>query len=217
MVTLSDEALARRLPVWDALSELFLDTETRWYLPRVAGVLAQSGYSPEELERIWRWEISPECAFNLLAVAGEWAAMPYSVEALARRAASRTFHLRDFIAAAPARRLLQPTWKALLALRALLVPLEPAERSQRVAVWGALLHAYLERSLDKLLFIDRELATLRQSGLTAEELERLFETELRPRVKGLLVGDERRDEERRAVNVRELISRAFLGGVAGAS
>lgn len=203
---LPEEALARRLPVWDALSDLFLDTETRRYLPRVAGVLVRSGYSEAELERIWRWEISPECAWNLTLVAGEWAALPYDVDALARRAASpHSFRLRDFIAAAPARALLRGMWKSVLSLRGLLAALPEHERPRRVAVWEAFLHAYLEESLDKLPFIDREVDALRGSGLGSHGLLHVFEDELRPRVKGLLLGEERRAEADRAANVRALI------------
>jgi hypothetical protein len=34
--------LAARVPLWTALSDMFLDTETRWYIPRVALVLART-------------------------------------------------------------------------------------------------------------------------------------------------------------------------------
>lgn len=64
--------LAAREPVWEALSELFLDIETslsrRWRV----GELAASPYSIEPLERILVEEVHPVCHRNLWAVAGVW-------------------------------------------------------------------------------------------------------------------------------------------------
>jgi hypothetical protein len=65
--------LAARRPVWQALSDLFLDTELS---PAVcagnARVLASSPYSVDELRRILFDEVHPACSRNLLAVAGVW-------------------------------------------------------------------------------------------------------------------------------------------------
>ena len=60
-MTLSEVELSRRREVWHAAADLFLDTETRWELPRIAGVLARSGYAESELERIFQCELVPEC------------------------------------------------------------------------------------------------------------------------------------------------------------
>lgn len=60
--------------VWVALSELFLDTSLDggdYY--RIAHVLSVSPYSTEKIEDILRYEVSPVCQWNLLAIAGEWA------------------------------------------------------------------------------------------------------------------------------------------------
>jgi hypothetical protein len=66
--------IAERLPVWTALSELFLDTELMDDdHQRIAAILHQSPYSVAELERILRNEVTPAFGFNLAAVAGEWA------------------------------------------------------------------------------------------------------------------------------------------------
>ena len=66
--------LEQRRPVWDALSELFLDTELQ---PedhrRIARVLSASGYSEPELEQILRLAVGPVLLANLLSVAGQWA------------------------------------------------------------------------------------------------------------------------------------------------
>ncbi|WP_169977466.1 DUF7079 family protein [Tautonia rosea] len=65
--------LERRRPVWDALSDLFLDRELQ---PddhrRIADVLASSGYSEAELEEILCREVGPVLWPNLLSVAGVW-------------------------------------------------------------------------------------------------------------------------------------------------
>ena len=62
------------MPVWIALSELFLDTQLREKdLDRIAAVLAASAYSEERLEEILRFEVTPVLKCNLMSVAGEWA------------------------------------------------------------------------------------------------------------------------------------------------
>jgi hypothetical protein len=72
MVEYSQEELVRRRPVWAAMSTLFLDTETRPSLARVALTCLESGYGEDELEGIWCKEISPVLGSNLFSVAGEW-------------------------------------------------------------------------------------------------------------------------------------------------
>lgn len=63
----------KRLPVWHALSDIFLDTELQ---PedycRIAAVLRSSGYSTVELRTIFEGEVAPAFAFNMVDVAGEW-------------------------------------------------------------------------------------------------------------------------------------------------
>lgn len=50
-----------RLPVWEALSELFLDVELDAHdHERIAGHLATSSYSIQELEEILYFEVYPE-------------------------------------------------------------------------------------------------------------------------------------------------------------
>lgn len=65
--------IERRLPVWWALSDLFLDTENqdeeyRW----IAGKLNESGYGKAELRRILDEEVAPAFAFNLFDILGHW-------------------------------------------------------------------------------------------------------------------------------------------------
>jgi hypothetical protein len=66
--------LPNRVPVWQALSELFLDTSfDDADRERLAASLASSPYSVAELQEILLWEVYPACRSNLFWIAGEWA------------------------------------------------------------------------------------------------------------------------------------------------
>ncbi|TDW61588.1 hypothetical protein EDF57_109146 [Novosphingobium sp. PhB55] len=65
--------LDERLPVWTALSELYLDTSfDEADAARIAARLRQSPFSRSEIEWILRHEVTPAFAANLRSVAGEW-------------------------------------------------------------------------------------------------------------------------------------------------
>jgi hypothetical protein len=71
---LTQQQIEQRLPVWHALSDLFLDTQLQPVdHERIANVLCRSGYSVEELRAILDEEVAPAFVFNLLDIAGEWA------------------------------------------------------------------------------------------------------------------------------------------------
>lgn len=79
--------LSTRRPVWLALSDLYLDTDTsRWY-PQIAAVLADSGYPLEQLRQILLHEVHPAVRANLFAVAGVWTGFDedWLVERILRR------------------------------------------------------------------------------------------------------------------------------------
>jgi len=84
--------LARREPVWLALSEFYLDTELQPAdFRRIRVVFDQSGYSAQEIRQIDYEEVGPVLYSNLLRVAGEWAGF-YEAALLAavrKRAAKR--------------------------------------------------------------------------------------------------------------------------------
>lgn len=70
----SEAELARRLRVWDAWSELWLDNDASEDLPWIASRLAESPYSLWELLAIHRYEVAPALASNLSLYGGwEWA------------------------------------------------------------------------------------------------------------------------------------------------
>lgn len=63
-----------RMPVWMALSELFLDTELDAAdYRRIRATLAASGHDSATLRTVLDEEVAPALGWNLLSVAGEWA------------------------------------------------------------------------------------------------------------------------------------------------
>ena len=83
----NDKDLARKRPVWHAMSELFLDTELDdAHCRSIAARLAASGYGVDDLRAIMKEDVAPALATNLMGVAGEWAGWSEAevVEAVAR-------------------------------------------------------------------------------------------------------------------------------------
>ena len=69
----SSTNLAERTPVWVALSDLYLDTETQDFTFRyIARTLRASPYSLAEARRIDQYEMFPVLYSNRLSVAGVW-------------------------------------------------------------------------------------------------------------------------------------------------
>jgi hypothetical protein len=70
---LTQSEIARRLPVWHVLSDLFLDTQLQPDdYSRIALALRDSKFELTELKMILTEEVAPVFYFNLLDVAGEW-------------------------------------------------------------------------------------------------------------------------------------------------
>ena len=70
----SAEQIEERLPAWEALSELFLDTELQNDdHERIARALAATKFTEDDLDRILIGEVCPVCKWNMLMIAGEWA------------------------------------------------------------------------------------------------------------------------------------------------
>lgn len=205
---MSPEDLERRRPVWDVMSDVFLDTETRWEMPRIALALARSGYSVDELEAIWEHEIVPECAWNLLQVAGEWALFVVDEDRLTERAEGKR-PLLDRMMGVASPLVIGAQWRAIKAMRDMLLALSSDEAAQaaRAAMWTVFVHVYVEASLERVAFLATDLASLRATGASDAELLRAWD-EVRPVFRSLLLREERGDEERRASDVREVIARA---------
>jgi hypothetical protein len=204
---MTPEELERRRPVWDAMSDVFLDTETRWGMPRIAFVLARSGYSAEELEAIWDHEIVPECAWNLLQIAGEWALFVVDEDRLTERAeGKRTLLDRMMGVASPL--VIGGQWRAIKALRDALLAL-PGESEQEACarLWTAFVHVYIDAPPGEMPPAAPYVELLRATGASEAELVAAFDA-VRPVFRSLLLPDERADEERRADAVRDLVARA---------
>jgi hypothetical protein len=112
--------LERRRPVWEALSELYLDVELQSEdHQRIARVLSASGYSEFELEQILRREVGPLLFVNLLSVAGEWTGFDLGwLEASILRSERRRDWLQ-WLPAAVSFRMVRHDWDC---IRALLIP-----------------------------------------------------------------------------------------------
>jgi hypothetical protein len=71
---LSADHLKARIPVWQALSEFWLDTELQdLEFNYIARVIAESPYSIEQVMDIHLYEVAPAVSANLASMAGEWA------------------------------------------------------------------------------------------------------------------------------------------------
>ncbi|HNR90940.1 MAG TPA: hypothetical protein PKO41_00810 [Dokdonella sp.] len=92
--------LARRRPVWAALSELYLDTDTAGLVEHCAHDLARSDYDLDELATILRREVHPVLRTNLFVSAGVWNGFDpdwLEAEILRRHARPRWLRPRGFI------------------------------------------------------------------------------------------------------------------------
>jgi hypothetical protein len=199
--------IARRRPVWSAMSDLFLDTEVRWELPRVARVMVHSSYSNGELESIWRYEVTPEFFYNLWSVAGEWGGFRLDEVRLARRARSRPLpwlgyaHYRIRIAYS------HDLWLALTPLVASLRDTLAARQVARSTAWQHAARAFFNENIEDTLFLDSDVSGLR--GATSDGAERrAWVEEVLPIYDRLLVPQERASRARRYANVREMCRRA---------
>ncbi|WP_425147179.1 DUF7079 family protein [Deinococcus sp.] len=145
--------LAQRREVWDTLSDLYLDTDTRPDLPRMARVLAESGLSEAELNTIWRQEVTPALVHNLSVPTGEWAYFP--LEWLEGRIVRRQRYVQQH----QVQRLmrwpsltrwlsrawpneLEPYFQTVLTLRGELLSLPEPERPARANLWQWIASAY---------------------------------------------------------------------------
>lgn len=74
---LDEQQIQARMPLWEALSSLWLDTEvTDTELEWIARVMADSGLTIEELWRVYSYEVAPVVFMNVYSVAGQWVGSP---------------------------------------------------------------------------------------------------------------------------------------------
>src|SRR3546814_611504 len=73
-VNLTEPEIDKRLPLWVALSNLWLDTELQHSdYSYIAKTIVESEFSVEEAIKIHKYEVAPAVLANLFSVAGEWA------------------------------------------------------------------------------------------------------------------------------------------------
>lgn len=85
-----NEDAPRLEPVWLAMADHFLDTETRHDIPLTALRCVEAGLTSEQAQRVWQDDVSPAVGMNLWSVAGEWAGWDrdWLVKRIERRRAS---------------------------------------------------------------------------------------------------------------------------------
>ncbi|MFZ2752570.1 MAG: hypothetical protein WAZ48_03890 [Lysobacteraceae bacterium] len=62
-----------RIPVWVALSDLYLDTDVTLSYDHIVRTLAASPYPIDALHEMLMHDVHPALYMNLMSVAGEWA------------------------------------------------------------------------------------------------------------------------------------------------
>ncbi len=71
---LNDVEIARRLPLWWALSDLLLDTDMpHVWGPYIVRTMREGGFALGDAHEIFLDEVGPAFYFNLSIVTGEWA------------------------------------------------------------------------------------------------------------------------------------------------
>lgn len=71
---LDEQQIQARMPLWDALSTLWLDTEvTDGDLEWIARVMVDSGLTIDELWRVYSYEVAPVVYKNVYSFVGQWA------------------------------------------------------------------------------------------------------------------------------------------------
>lgn len=104
--------LPDRRPVWDAVSELYLDTElTPDSWKRIADVLRDSPYSQSQLDEIMFHEVYPALISNLWSVAGEWSGFDLdALQASILKRCAQRWRLPLFLM--PGRYLVRESWRS---------------------------------------------------------------------------------------------------------
>ena len=190
----------RRRPLWEALSNVCLDTETRVSLPGLALVIHHSGYDDETVRRIAIDEVLPEHGGNLLSVTGEWAALHVDPQRMARRAERgpglRGRLLRVLLGAHVRREV-----DAALALAHALGAAPTADRSLLVRAWRAIAHSYFGDDAGTAL----SLRALGDTAIGRTRLERTWREDAHAPFRSALAPYERLREQERIARVSALL------------
>lgn len=197
---LSPEHLARRRPLWAALSDLFLDTETRWFVPRVALACARSSYDDATLESVFWAEVFPLAIHNLHDIAGEWALLELPERDLLARAEAAE---RDATLESRSAWMVDAKWRTALALCRHLRRIEAALWPPVVGLWETCARRFFE-DLGRELLIDPT-ASLRDARAASLDADAHWQL-LRPWLESMACADERRSLAARVAAVERMLA-----------
>ena len=135
----------RRIAVWEAFAEQFLDTERRHEIPSAAMRCILGGFSVNEAHRIWAGEVVPVVGYNCLTVAGEWMYWPtdWLVERCSLRVGAKPGWVESMVLSIPSI-LLGKVWRAIEDCMEHLAALDPARRETRTADLTILARHYFD-------------------------------------------------------------------------
>lgn len=133
-----------------ALADLYLDTDARWTLPRLAQQIVSAGISEHELTRLWRSQVTPAVHWNLKSSAGAWSGFDrrwllHEVERRRGRGLETLPWLGKLVHRFRADGVEVEFQCALVFARRLAQVPEP-EREMRVEIWLALFQVYYQAS-----------------------------------------------------------------------
>lgn len=164
------------------MTDLFLDTETRWSVPWVALRCAESGLDDATLDQVFWCEVFPLAIFNLHDIAGEWAMLELPENALIAAAEKAE---RDRVQELTSAWMVKHTWDAALVLCRRLRA-EPAERWRPLMqTWDVLGKRFLE-DVGRALLSDpaKTLTAARAAGVDVQREWAFYEPVLK-----MMVGD----------------------------
>lgn len=72
-ISAASDDLDVRIPIWMALSDLYLDTDVALSYDYIVRTLVASPYSLEELHEMLMYDVHPVLYPNLMSMLGEWA------------------------------------------------------------------------------------------------------------------------------------------------
>lgn len=191
--------LERRRRLWAAMSDLFLDTETRWNVPFVGRACAESTLDDAALERVFWCEVFPLAIDNLHDIAGEWAMLELPEPALIERAERQE---RDRVRELTSAWMVTHTWTASLALCRRLRSEPPTRWLDLQSCWDVVGKRFLEDvARDLLSDPTKTLATVRAGGIDPIAEWQFY----RPLLVELATDEERRELAARSHAVDQLL------------
>jgi hypothetical protein len=130
-----------------ALAELYLDTDVRCALPRVAERIVRSGLPAHRLDSLWRSQVTPVVHWNLKSTAGEWAGFDrhWLLHEVTRRAGKHGLETWPLLGPVVHRfraHRAEREYRFAQVLADRLMQLPEVERPRRVALWQAIFHVY---------------------------------------------------------------------------